>query len=60
MKLKPEQRAFFAGFREWVEAQPPERQRQIRAELCRLLIERLQQLHVDAVASELLQEVDHV
>ncbi|MCB0117134.1 MAG: hypothetical protein KDD84_23705 [Caldilineaceae bacterium] len=58
MKLTPERRAFFIGFQAWVAAQPPARQRQIRRELWRLFLERLKQLHADAVVEDLLREVD--
>jgi hypothetical protein len=57
-ELKPEQRAFFEGFREWVQAQPPERQLEIAAELRRQFLERLYLLYVDSIAEDLLDDVE--
>jgi hypothetical protein len=57
-ELKPEQRAFFEGFREWVQAQPPEQQLEIADELRRQFLERLYMLYVDSVAEDLLHDMD--
>lgn len=58
MKVTAERRAFFIGFQAWLAAQPPARQEQIRSELRRLFIERLRQLHTDAVAKKLLGDIE--